>query len=178
MIVTSPNAHATYIMRLNSRVMTVRSSVLGYVHRCDYNTSFFSFQHQLSTARAECESNAKEISQHRETISEKEEEIKILFQQLQKEEALIAKLDMESAVAREAHGGAKRELELEEHILKVMDEAAELRNKLEEVIEEKQEMVRKMETVHLESEQLQCQVAELREQQAALKVSYMVLFLC
>ena len=136
----------------------------------------FSFQHQLSTARAECEGNAKEISQYKETISEKEEEIKVLFHQLQKEEALIAKLDMESAVAREGYGGAKREMELEERILHVMDEAAELRNKLEEVMEEKQEMVRKMEAVHLESKQLHRQVTELREQKAALKVRYMVIF--
>ena len=84
------------------------------------------------------------------TISQSEQEIKSLFQQLQKQKAFITKLDMESAVAREGHSSAKQELQLEECILKVTDKADELRNKLEETEEGRREAVRKMEDVQME----------------------------
>ena len=132
-----------------------------------------SSQHQLSTARVECESKEKEISQHKLTISQREEEIKSLLQQLQKQSALITKLDMESAVAREGQRSTKRELELEERILKVTDKAAELRNKLEEAEEGRREAVMKMEDAQVERKLLQSQMAELREQQAKVKVRNM-----
>ena len=131
----------------------------------------WSFQHQLSTARVECESKEKEIGQHKLTISQRDEEIKILHQQLQKDETLIAKLGMESAVADE--GGDKQDLQLQERILKVEDEAAELRNKLEEAEAGRREAVRKMETAQVETKLLQGQMAELREQQAKVKVRNM-----
>ena len=89
-----------------------------------------SSQHQLSTARAECESNANEICQHKFTVNQKERKIETLSQQLQEKEALIARLEQELAVARE--GGTKQELEHEQGILKVTIEATELREKLEE----------------------------------------------
>jgi len=102
------------------------------------------------------------------------------LQQLQKQKALITKLDMESAVAREGHSSAKRhtvtsakrELELEERILKVTNKADELRKKLEEAEEGRREAVRKIEDAQLESKLLQSQMAELRKQQAKVKVSY------
>ena len=139
-----------------------------------------STQCRLSTARVECDSKEKEIGQHKLTISRKEEEIKSLLQQLQKQKALITKLDMESAVAREGHSSAKRhtvtsakrELELEERILKVTNKADELRKKLEEAEEGRREAVRKIEDAQLESKLLQSQMAELRKQQAKVKVSY------
>ena len=133
------------------------------------NDDMFS-QHQLSTSRDECKKNAEKINQHGVAISQKEEDIKTLSQQLQEQETLIAKLEHESAVARE--GGDKRELELEECILKMTDQDAELRNKLEEVEKERNEVVRGLETAQVESELLQIQMAELREQHAEVKVSY------
>ena len=75
---------------------------------------------------------------------------------------------MESALASE--GG---DLQLQERILKVEDEAAELRNKLEEAEAGRREAVRKMETAQVESKLLQGQMAELREQQAKVKVRNM-----
>ena len=78
----------------------------------------FSSQHQLSTARAECD-------QHKLTVNQKEQKIETLSQQLQEKEALIARLEQELAVARE--GGTKQELEHEQGILKVTTEATELR---------------------------------------------------
>jgi len=63
-----------------------------------------SLQHQLSTARIECENNSKEIGQHKLTVHQKEEKVKTLTQELQKQESLIAKLERELAAARE--GGA------------------------------------------------------------------------
>lgn len=129
-----------------------------------------SSQHQISTARVERESNAKEINQHKLTISQKEEDIKTLSQQLQDQEALIAKLEQESAVASE--GGDKRELELLQRILKMTDKADELRDKLEEAREVRQGAVRELEAVQLESKLLQTHMAELRQQQAKLEVSY------
>lgn len=126
----------------------------------------------LSTARHECDSKEKEIGRHKLTISQKDEETKSLFQQLQKQKALITKLDMESAVAREGHSSTKQELELKERILKVTDKADELRKKLEEAEEGRREAVRKMEDAQVESKLLQSQMAELRKQQAKVKVSY------
>lgn len=127
-------------------------------------------QHQLSTARAECESNEKEIGQHKVTISQREEEIKTLSHQLQTQEALIAQLERESAIVKD--GNAKQELELEERILKVTNEAAELRDKLQEVEESKQEIVRNMEAVQTENVLLQNWMIELSEQEEAFNVSY------
>ena len=95
------------------------------------------------------------------------------MQQLQKQSALITKLDMESAVAREGQRSTKRELELEERILKVTDKAAELRKKLEEAEEGRREAVMKMEDAQVERKLLQSQMAELREQQAKVKVRNM-----
>ena len=134
------------------------------LHSC----SLFS-QHQLSTARTEQECNTKEIGQHKLIISEKEEKMKTLSQELQKQESLIAKLERELAAARE--GGATRELELLQCIVKVTDEAAGLRDKLEEAKEEKWEAVRKMEAGQAENKLLQDWMTELREQQTAYKVS-------
>ena len=126
-------------------------------------------QHQLSTARTECERNTKEIGQHKSIISQKEEKIETLSQEVQKQESLIAKLEQELAAARE--GGAKRELELLQRIVKETDEAAGLRNKLEEAKEEKWEAVRKMEVAQVENKLLQTWMTELRGQQTAYKVS-------
>ena len=95
------------------------------------------------------------------------------MQQLQKQKALITKLDMESAVAREGQRSTKRELELEERILKVTNRAAELRKKLEEAEEGRREAVRKIEDAQLESKLLQSQMAELRKQHAKVKVRNM-----
>ena len=91
--------------------------------------------------------------------------MKTLSQELQKQESLIAKLERELAAAKE--GGAKRELEL----LKVTDEAAGLRDKLEEAKEEKWEAVRKMEVAQVENKLLQGWMTELRGQQRAYRVS-------
>ena len=107
---------------------------------------YFSSQDQLSTTRQESERETF-------TISQKEEEIETLSQQLQDHEACIVKLERESALVRESD--TKRELELEEYILKMRDEAAELRNKLEEAEEGRQEVVGKTEAAQLESELLQ-----------------------
>ena len=126
-----------------------------------------SSQHQISTARLECESNAKEINQHKLTIRRKEEDIETLSQQLQEQEALIAKLEQESAVA-----GAKQERELLQRILKMTDKADELRDKLEEAREGREGAVRELEAAQLESKLLQTQMKELRQQQAKVEVSY------
>ena len=129
--------------------------------------SLFS-QHQLSTARTEQECNTKEIGQRKLIISEKEEKVKTLTQELQKQESLIAKLERELAAARE--GGATLELELRQRIVKVTDEAAGLRDKLEEAKEEKWEAVKKMEVAQAENKLLQAWMTELRGQQTAYKV--------
>ena len=110
-------------------------------------------QHQLSTARTECEHNTKEIGQHKSIVSQKEEKIKVLSQEVQKQESLIAKLEQELAAAR--RGGAKLELELLQRILKVTDEAAGLRNELEEAKKEKWEAVREMEVGQVDNKLLQ-----------------------
>ena len=127
------------------------------------------FQHQLSTARVECESNTKEIGQHKLNVHQKEEKVKTLSQELQKQESLIGKLERELAAAKE--GGATRELELLQHVVKVTDEAAGLRDKLEKAKEEKWEAVRKMEVAHVENKLLQGWMTELRGQQTSYKVS-------
>ena len=126
-----------------------------------------SSQHQISTARLERESNAKEINQHKLTISQKEEDIETLSQQLQEQEALVAKLEQESAVA-----GAKQELEQFQRILKMTDKADELRDKLEEAREGREGAVRELQDAQLESKLLQTQMTELRQQQAKVEVSY------
>ena len=126
-------------------------------------------QHQLSTARTECECTAKEIGQHKSVVSQKEEKIKTLSQEVQEQEALIAKLEQELSAARE--GGAKQELELLQRIVKETDEAAGLRSKLEEAKEEKWEAVRKMKVAQVENKLLQTWMTELRGQQTAYKVS-------
>ena len=56
--------------------------------------------------------------------------------------------------------------------MKVTNEAAELRDKLQEVEESKQEAVRDMEAVQTENVLLQNWMIELREQEEALNVSY------
>ena len=126
-------------------------------------------QHQLSTARTESERNTKEIGQHKSIVSQKEKKIKTLSQEVQKQESLIVKLEQQLAAARE--GGAKLELELLQRILKVTDEAAGLRNKLEEAKEEKWDAVRKMEVAQVENKLLQTWMTELTGQQTAYKVS-------
>ena len=95
--------------------------------------------------------------------------MKTLSQELQKQESLIAKLDQELAAAKE--GGATRELELLQRIVKVTDEAAGLRDKLEEAKEEKWEAVKKMEVAQVENKLLQGWMTELRGQQTAITVS-------
>ena len=75
---------------------------------------------------------------------------------------------MESAVASE--GGDQQ---LQERILKVEDEVAELRNKLEEAEAGRRAAVRKIEAGQVESKLLQSQMAELREQQAKVEVRNM-----
>ena len=129
-----------------------------------------SSQHQISTARVERERNAKEINQHKLTISQKEEDIETLSQQLHEQEALIAKLEQEAAVA--AVAGAKQERELFQRILKMTDKADELRDKLEEAREGREGAVRELEAAQLESKLLQTQMKELRQQQAKVEVSY------
>ena len=131
-------------------------------------------QHQLSTARTEQECNTKEIGQRKFIINQKEEKIKTLAQQLQKQESLIAKLEQELAAARE--GGATRELELLQRIVKVTDEATGLRDKLEEAKEEKWVAVRKMEVAQAENKLLQGWMTELRGQQTAIKVSSTMIY--
>ena len=126
-----------------------------------------SSQHQISTARLEHESNAKEINQHKLNISQKEEDIKTLSQQLQEQEALIVKLEQESAVA-----GAKQERELLQRILKMTDKADELRDKLKEAREGREGVFRMLQDAQLESKLLQTQMKELRQQQAKVEVSY------
>ena len=132
----------------------------------DDSFSVFFLQHQLSTARAECESNTKEIGQHELTVNQKEEKIETLSQQLQEKEALIAKLEQELAVAREA--GAKQELEHEQGILKATVEAAELRDKLKEAEEGKWKAMRRLETAQTESKWLQSWMTELGEKQTII----------
>ena len=95
--------------------------------------------------------------------------MKTFSQELQKQESLIAKLERELAAARE--GGATRELELLQRIVKVTDEAAGLRDKLEEAKEEKWEAVKKMEVAQAENKLLQGWMTELSRQQTAYKVS-------
>lgn len=116
-------------------------------------------QNQLSLVNAECEMKAKQINQHKLAVSQKEGEIKILSQQLQEQEALIAKLDQKLAAARE--GSAKEELELEQGILKATDEAADLKNKLEDAEEGRQEAVREVEAAQMESKLLQSWMTQL-----------------
>ena len=111
----------------------------------------------------------KEIDQYKLTVSQREEEIETLSQQLQEKEAFIAKLEQKLSAAWE--GGAQRQLDLEEHVLKVTDEAAGLREKLEEAEEGKQEAVREMETAQMECKWLQSWMTEPGEQQTAIKVS-------
>ena len=132
-------------------------------------------QHQLSTSKTEHECNTKEIGQRKFIINQKEEEIKTLSQQLQKQESLIAKLEQELAAARE--GGATREFELLQCIVKVTDEATGLRDKLEEAKEEKWEALRKMEVAQAENKLLQGWMTELRGQQTAIKVSATTIYL-
>ena len=131
-------------------------------------------QHQLSTAKTEHECNTKEIGQHKLIISQKEEKIKTLSQQLQKQESLTAKLEQELAAARE--GGAKQELELLKHVVKVTDEAAGLRDKLEEAKEEKWEAVRKMDAAQVENKLLQGWMTELSGQKTAYKVNSTMIY--
>jgi len=88
-------------------------------------------------------------------------EIKILSRQLQEQKDLITKLEHDSVVAREP----KQELELEKCILKMTEEAAELRDKLEEAEEGRWEAVKEMEAAQVEIKLLQYQVAKLREYQ-------------
>ena len=134
-----------------------------------------SSQHQLSTARAKCEKNTSEIGQHKLTVHQKEEKVKTLSQELQKQESLVAKLEREIAARK---GGATRELELLQHIVMVTDEATGLRDKLEEAKEEKWEAVRKMEVAQVENKLLQGWITELRGQQKAYKVSSARTYLC
>ena len=94
--------------------------------------------------------------------------MKTLSQELQKQESLIAKLERELAAARE--GGATRELELLQRIVKLTDKAAGLRDKLEEAKEEKWEAVKKMEVAQAENKLLQGWMTELSRQQTAYKV--------
>lgn len=98
-----------------------------------------------------------------------QQEINTLLQQLQKQKDFIVKLEQELAIAREA--GAKREVELQECILKVSNEVAELSNKLEEVEEGRWEAVRETKAVQEENKLLQKQMAELRGLQAEVEVS-------
>ena len=126
-------------------------------------------QHQLSTARTECERNTKEIGQHKSIVSQKEEKIKTLSQEIQKQESVIANLERELAAARE--GGAKLELELLQRIVKVTDEAAGLRDKLEEAKVEKWEAEKKMEVAQVENKLLHGWMTELRGQQTPFRVS-------
>ena len=116
----------------------------------------------------ECESNTKKIGQHNLIVHQKEEKVKILSQELQKQESLIAKLERELAAAKE--GGAKRELELLQRIFKMTDEAAGLRDKLEEAKEEKWEAEKKMEVAQVENKLLHGWMTELRGQQSAYRV--------
>ena len=145
-------------------------SKLGIYH----DSSLLFFQHQLSTARAECESINKEIDQHRLIVRQKEEMVKKISQELKKQESLIAKLERELAATRE--GGAKREQELLQCIFEMTDEAAGMKDKLEEANEEKWGAVRKMEIAQVENKLLQSWMKELREEWTAFKVSFVLTF--
>ena len=132
---------------------------------CASSNIFFlpcTFQHQLSNARVERESNAKEIGQHKLTIAQREGEMKTLQLQLHKQETLIQKLDQGSAVVRE--GSASQELELQQKLFQVTSEAAELREKLEKAEEGKQDAVREMEATWVKSDIVQRRMVELGEQ--------------
>ena len=119
----------------------------------------FTFQHQLSDARLERESNAKEIDHHKCTITEREVEIKTLLLQLQRQEALIQKLEQESAVV-----STKQELELAQKLVQVTSEVAGLRDRLEKAEEGKRDATREMEAVRVKSELVQQRMTELGEQ--------------
>jgi len=103
-----------------------------------------------------------QIKQHKVLIDQREEEIKSLSQQIQKMETLIQELEQESA--RTMDSSTEQQLELEEHILRVTGEAAELRDKLEEVKEESWEAAREIEAAQVENEVLQSWMVELRTQ--------------
>ena len=102
---------------------------------------------------------AKQINQHKLAVSQKEGEIKILSQQLQEQEALVAKLDQKLAAAME--GSAKEELELEQGIFKATGEVADLKTKLEDAEEGRQEAVREVEAAQMESKLLQSWMTKL-----------------
>jgi len=119
-------------------------------------------QLQLSSAKLQSEDNARQIKQHKVLIDQREEEIKSLSQQIQKMETLIQELEQESA--RTMDSSTEQQLELEEHILRVAGEAAELRDKLEEVKEESWEAAREIEAAQVENEVLQSWMVELRTQ--------------
>lgn len=119
-------------------------------------------QLQLSSAKLQSEDNARQIKQHKVLIDQREEEIKSLSQQIQKMETLIQELEQESA--RTMDSSTEQQLELEEHILRVIGEAAELRDKLEEVKEESWEAAREIRAAQVENEVLQSWMVELRTQ--------------
>lgn len=108
------------------------------------------------------ESSAKEIGQHKLTITQLEGKNKTLLLQLQKKEGLIQKLEQESVVARK--GGTKLELELGQQLFQLKSEVAGLTEKLEKVEKCKQDAVREMEAAQLKRELMQHQMAELGEQ--------------
>ena len=128
-------------------------------------------QHQLSTAKLESVNSAEQIKQHKVLIDQREEEIKSLSQQIQEREALIRELEQESARTRDS--STERQLELEEHILKVADEAAGLRDKLEEAKEESQEAAREIGAAQVENELLQGWMTELRTETHVSWSTYM-----
>ena len=128
-------------------------------------------QHQLSTAKLESVNSAEQIKQHKVLIDQREEEIKSLSQQIQEREALIWELEQESARTRDS--STERQLELEEHILKVADEAAGLRDKLEEAKEESQEAAREIGAAQVENELLQGWMTELRTETHVSWSTYM-----
>lgn len=119
-------------------------------------------QLQLSSAKLQSEDNARQIKQHKVLIDQREEEIKSLSQQIQKMETLIQELEQESG--RTMDSSTEQQLELEEHILRVIGEAAELRDKLEEVKEESWEAAREIRAAQVENEVLQSWMVELRTQ--------------
>lgn len=119
-------------------------------------------QLQLFSAKLQSEDNARQIKQHKVLIDQREEEIKSLSQQIQKMETLIQELEQESA--RTMDSSTEQQLELEEHILWVTGEAAELRDKLEEVKEESWEAAREIGAAQVENEMLQSWMVELRTQ--------------
>lgn len=116
----------------------------------------------MSSAKLQSEDNARQIKQHKVLIDQREEEIKSLSQQIQKMETLIQELEQESA--RTMDSSTEQQLELEEHILRVIGEAAELRDKLEEVKEESWEAAREIRAAQVENEVLQSWMVELRTQ--------------